>query len=91
LELAESVIRISGNHSKIKFVDPKTIYGALYEEANDKYPNATRASLELGWQPSRSLEDIIKEVVEYMRALPPDLFSLLAGDLCYYEKERTEK
>ena len=80
LELAERVIRIAGSRSKIKFVDPKTIYGLLYEEASDKYPDATKAALELDWQPALSLDDTVEEFIDYMSALPPDLFSLLAGD-----------
>jgi UDP-glucose 4-epimerase len=79
LELAQHVISISGSNSEIKFVDPKVIYGVLYEEANDKYPDATKANLELGWTPSRSLTKTVSEVINYMKNLPPDLFNLLAG------------
>jgi UDP-glucose 4-epimerase len=67
LHLAQAVCRLSGTGSKIIFVDPKKLWGPLFEEANDKYPDADRASNELGWQPRYDLETTIRETLQYIR------------------------
>lgn len=68
LELARRVVQATGSSSAIEFVDPKTLWGALFEEANDKYPDADRAMNELGWCPRYGLNEIIAESVNYIRA-----------------------
>ena len=67
LELARKVIQFVGSKSAITFVDPKVLWGPLFEEANDKYPDADRAMKELGWHPQYSLEDIISETTDHIR------------------------
>jgi UDP-glucose 4-epimerase len=68
LDMAQRVKRILNSKSEIVFIDPKTIYGPLYEEANDKFPDATKAELELGWVPKYSINDTIMDAfVEYKR------------------------
>jgi len=68
LELAKQVAEITGRRSEIRFVDPKTLWGPLFEEANDKYPDADRAINELGWRPQYDLQSTILETLEYIRA-----------------------
>ena len=67
LALAEKVLLIIGGGNKINFVDPKALWGSLFEEANDKYPDADRALNELGWRPQFGLDAIIRQTVEYIR------------------------
>ena len=67
LELAKKVLEVTGSRSEISFVDPKTLWGPLFEEANDKYPDADRAMNELGWRPFYDLHSTICESVEYIR------------------------
>ncbi len=70
LDLALRVKKVINSKSEIVFVDPKSIYGHLYEEANDKYPDATKAEIELGWIPKYSIDETIKDAyVEYKRQL----------------------
>lgn len=68
IELAHAVLRVVSTKSFIDFVDPKALWGDLFEEANDKYPDADRAFNELGWRPRYGLEETIHETFEYMRA-----------------------
>lgn len=68
LELAQRVIAISGSKSQIQFVDPKALFGPLFEEANDKFPDSDKASRELGWHPKYGLDDTIRDSLEYIRA-----------------------
>jgi UDP-glucose 4-epimerase len=68
LDLAQRVKRILRSKSDIIFVDPKTIYGPLYEEANDKFPDATKAEMELGWIAKYSIDETISDAYnEYKR------------------------
>ena len=67
LRLAKLVNKMVGTQSPISFLDPKQLWGPLFEEANDKYPDADRAIHELGWVPEFSLEQIIRETVSYIR------------------------
>lgn len=53
--------------SVFHYMDGKTIYGPAYAEANDKYPDATRAIQELGWAPRRTIDEIVRDVIEYER------------------------
>lgn len=68
LDLARRVVAVTKSSSPIEFVDPKKLWGPTFEEANDKYPDATRAMTELGWNPKRSLDEIIWDTAEYIRA-----------------------
>jgi UDP-glucose 4-epimerase len=66
LHLARCVqAEIGSGH--IQFVDPTTIYGELYAEAADKYPDATKAMTALGWQPEIGLRETILDVWGYMK------------------------
>lgn len=67
LDLAQRVKRVLNSRSEIIFIDPKTIYGELYEEANDKFPDAEKAKRELGWQPRYSIEETIRDAFEEFR------------------------
>lgn len=67
LELARRVLSVTKSKSEIIFVDPKTLFGPLFEEANDKYPDASRAMSELGWNPRFGLDDTIVDSFEYIR------------------------
>lgn len=61
LEFARKVLEVLSGKSQIEFVDPKTLYGPLYEEANDKYPDNAKAVSELGWRPKYGVEQVIQD------------------------------
>jgi len=66
--LAERVIRLLGSRSTIVQVDPKSVYGPLYFEAEsvEKVPAIGKATA-LGWSPAQSLDAIIAQCAEYYR------------------------
>jgi UDP-glucose 4-epimerase len=68
LEFAHKVIELTGSKSKIIFVDPRTLWGPLFEECADKYPDVNRAIDELGWRPKVRLDEIILDSAEYTRS-----------------------
>jgi nucleoside-diphosphate-sugar epimerase len=67
LDLAERVVRVTNSSSKISFVNPKELFGPLFEEANDKYPDADRAINELEWHPQHGLDETIRHTAEHVR------------------------
>lgn len=68
LELANRVIQLAHSSSEITHVDPKELFGPLFEEANDKYPDADRAINTLGWRPVYGVDDIILDSLEYAKS-----------------------
>lgn len=64
LDFANRVINLTKSQSEIMHIDPKTIYGRLYQEANDKIPISTKARKLLGWKPNRSIDNIIIDTLE---------------------------
>jgi UDP-glucose 4-epimerase len=78
-ELADLVIDITKSKKGKVFVDPKQIYGQFFEEANDKYPDASLAMKELFWDPQQSIEKVISDTYEYMKRLDSKLFEMLSG------------
>lgn len=68
VELAERVVQLTGSESDITHVDPKLLFGPLFEEANDKYPDADRAIRDLGWHPAFGINDIILDSYRYIKS-----------------------
>ncbi len=77
-DLAERVLAITGSSAGVSFVDPRTIYGEQYAEAEDKFPNASRL-MQLGWQPQYSLDDTIRAVHDWLSELPREVCTPVAG------------
>ena len=67
LDLAEAVNQVIGNDAGMVFVDPRDIYGPLYAEAVDKYPDATKAMKALSWSPGKGIEETVEDAYFYMR------------------------
>jgi len=65
--LAKRVKELTNSESNIIHVDPKTIYGPLYEEAWDKIPDPTKIRSKLSWSPMNHVDDIIMDVIKYWR------------------------
>lgn len=80
-ELADLVIDAVGSSAGKVFVNPKDLYGPLYEEANDKYPNADKAMKGLGWIPEYSARHVVDETFKYMKEVPADLREHLIGKI----------
>ncbi len=63
--LAQRVKDITNSKSEIIHVDPKTIYGPLYEEAWDKIPNPKKITETLGWEPTLDVDKIINSTLNF--------------------------
>ena len=63
LELAESIMKLSGSKSKLVF-EPLPA-----DDPKQRQPDITLAKAQLGWQPKVALEDGLKETIAYFRQL----------------------
>ena len=65
LYLAEKVKEITQSHSKITNVDPIDLHGPLFAEAPEKIPDSTKIEKLLKWKPTKGVDAVIQEVVDY--------------------------
>lgn len=70
LRLAEEVKRLARSSSPIVHVDPKELFGPLYEEGIERVPDVTKALGSLDWQPHVSLKRTILDTLDYYRGRP---------------------
>lgn len=64
-DLAELVIEISGSKSSILYIDPQEVFGETYAEANDKFPDSSKARRYLSWHPKHDLRSIITDTINW--------------------------
>jgi UDP-glucose 4-epimerase len=62
-ELAERVIQATGSSSTIELIPYEKAYEEGFEDMRRRIPDITRIRELIGWEPSRSLDDIIREVI----------------------------
>jgi nucleoside-diphosphate-sugar epimerase len=68
LYLAEKVKEMTNSSSKIIHVDPKELHSSLFSEAPEKIPNSEKIKKQLGWKPTKYVDEVISEVVEFYRS-----------------------
>jgi UDP-glucose 4-epimerase len=69
-ELAERVIALTGSSSDIVYVPYNEVYGQGIEDMLHRQPAIEKVTGQIGWQPTRSLDEILADVVEHTRAAP---------------------
>ncbi len=67
LYLAKKVKDLTASGSKITHVDPTTLHGPLFAEAPEKIPNSEKIANLLGWKPTKLVDDVVKEVVDFWK------------------------
>ena len=67
LELAKKVIQSTNSSSRIDFIKYEEAYGDNFEDMERRVPNIGLIKRLTGWQPSRDLDQIIKDVAEFQR------------------------
>lgn len=65
--LAKKVKELTSSESKITFVDPKELHGPLFSEAPEKIPDSSKIERLLGWKPTKGVDEVIQEVVDYYK------------------------
>ncbi len=65
MQLAERVKALTGSNSPIITMPYSEAYGPGFEDMQRRVPDTTRIQQLLGWQPTRSLDNILAAVVEW--------------------------
>ena len=67
LYLAERVKAATGSQSRIAHVDPVALHGNLFSEAPEKIPDASKIKAKLQWNPTKGIDEVIEEVIDFWR------------------------
>ena len=67
-ELAELVIEVTGSTSTLEFRPYDEVFPEGFEDLDRRLPDITPIRAATGWEPTRSLETIIRDVQQYQRA-----------------------
>ena len=73
LELADRVRAATASESDVVFVPYEEVYGLGIEDTLHREPAIEKIGTAIGWGPTRSLDEIIADVVEHARAEPVEL------------------
>ena len=65
--LAEKAIEMTESKSEIRYLSYDEVYGEGFEDMQRRVPSLEKAKRLVGYQPTRSLEDIINDVAEQFR------------------------
>ncbi len=65
--LAEKVIELTGSSSEIQYVPYESVYGDGFEDMKRRVPSLEKARRLIGYNPTRTLEDIIDDVAKNFR------------------------
>jgi UDP-glucose 4-epimerase len=68
LDLARRVIQRSGSTSTVRFVDYEDAYDEGFEELGRRRPDTTPLEQLTGWQPLRTLDDAIDDVIAFQQS-----------------------
>ena len=67
-DLAEKIIQITNSKSKIVYIAYEDAYLDGFEDMERRVPNIERITKLTGWTPTRNLDTIIHDMVEYLSA-----------------------
>jgi UDP-glucose 4-epimerase len=70
-ELAARVLELVGGPSRIVSLSYAEAYGEDFEDMARRVPDIGRVRAAIGWQPRRSLTDILADVIEHERTVAP--------------------
>lgn len=64
-ELAKLIIKMCKSNSKIQYVEPKGLYGEIYDEGKCKLPVIDKIEKMIGWSHKEDIARIIKDTIRY--------------------------
>ena len=71
LQLAKRIKTMTNSRSKIVFVPYDKAYEAGFEDMQRRVPDLSRARKLVGYRPKATLDDILKSVIDHIRAQRP--------------------
>jgi UDP-glucose 4-epimerase len=70
VELAERILAATGSDSELTFTPYDSVYGQGIEDMLHRQPSIEKVTAAIGWQPTRSLDAILADVIEHIRHAP---------------------
>jgi nucleoside-diphosphate-sugar epimerase len=70
-ELATRVLELTGSQSEIVYVPYDQVYGTGIDDMLHRLPSIEKIEAAIGWQPTRTLDDILGDVISFARAALP--------------------
>jgi UDP-glucose 4-epimerase len=67
-ELAQKVIKLTNSTSEIVYKKHSEVFGDHFEEPQRRVPDISKIKKVVGWQPKQSLDEVIVEIAEYLKA-----------------------
>jgi UDP-glucose 4-epimerase len=67
-ELAQKVLEATGSSSEVSYVPYDVAYEEGFEDMKRRIPDTTKIRERIGWQPSKTLDEILADVVDEHRA-----------------------
>lgn len=67
--LAKKVIKLTGSKSKIEYIEHGKVYPEGFEDMQRRRPNLSKIKAFIGYKPSKSLDEVIGELIEYENLL----------------------
>lgn len=67
VDLAERIRRLAHSESEIRYARFEDVYGDGFEEMQRRVPSIQKAYDIVGWRPRRSLDTILKDVIDHFR------------------------
>ena len=67
-ELAERIRALTGSDSELLFVPYEAVYGGGIEDMLHRIPSIAKIKAIVGWEPHRSLDRILEDVIEHRHA-----------------------
>jgi UDP-glucose 4-epimerase len=69
-ELAQRVLAASGSSSEIVHIPYDEVYGQGIEDMLHRQPSIDKVNSAIGWRPTRSLDEILADVIAHIRRAP---------------------
>ena len=67
-ELARKVVKLTNSTSEIVYKKHSEVFGDYFEEPQRRVPDISKIKKAVGWQPKQSLDQVIIEIAEYLKA-----------------------
>jgi len=66
-ELAKQIIKLTKSSSKIKYIPYEKAYEEGFEDMQRRIPDTTKINKLIGFKPTYSLSEIVKDIVNYIK------------------------
>jgi UDP-glucose 4-epimerase len=73
LDLAQRVLDATSSRSEIAYIPYDQVYGLGIEDMFHRIPSISKVEQAIGWQPTRTLDQILADVIRHIREAPIQL------------------